>query len=291
MTEHTQQYHDLDQIEITFSRTFPSTTAVATRVRHRGWWYFCEYQLLSMRGWAGSILIAALGNPLVYLMAMGLGLGAAVGSHTGTVDGVSYLVFVAPALLVSTAVMSVMEEMSYPVLGGFLWSRTYYAAQATPLQPWQLALGHVVAVVMRFLLQATIFYLMMIIFDAAPSPWAWLTIGVGMLSAVSFGIPLMAFSATRETGEDGSITLIQRFVVMPMFLFAGTFFPLDVMPVYLHWIGWISPIWHGTQLARVASYGSLVPMWLVFVHLVFLMTTAGLGMWFAARAFNRRLSS
>ena len=291
MTDRTQHRHDLGYSEVTFSGALPAAAELAERVRRRGWWYFAEYVLTAMRAWLLSALVGAVGNPLVYLLALGLGLGAIVGERTGTVDGVAYLVFVAPGLLVSTVVMSVIGELGYPVLGGFSWNRTFFAAHATPLQPWQIALGHAAAVEIRFVAQSAIFYALMLAFGASPSPWGWLTIGIGALTAAAFGAPIMAFSASRESAGDGAFVLIQRFVVMPMFLFAGTFFPLEAMPGYLHWIGWISPIWHGTQLSRLASYGSAVPGWLVAVHLCFLAAMTAVGMWLAIRVFTRRLTS
>lgn len=291
MTDPSQHRHDLGHAEVAFSGTLPDPAELAARARRYGWWYFAEYTLSAMRAWLLSVLVAAFGNPLVYLLAMGLGLGAIVSERTGTVDGVPYLVFVAPGLLISTVVMSVIGEMAYPVLGGFTWNRTFYAAHATPLEPWQIAVGHAVAVLLRFVAQSAIFYALMLLFGSSPGAWGWLSIGIGALTAGAFGTPVMAFSASRESAGDGSFVLIQRFVVMPMFLFAGTFFPLEAMPSYLHWIGWISPIWHGTQLCRLVGYGSPVPGWLAAVHLCVLVAMTGVGMWLAMRVFTRRLTS
>lgn len=286
-----QHRHDLALPDIHYSGTLPPAAERAVRVQRWGSWYFAEYNLVAARAWLTSTLLAAIGNPVVYLLAMGLGLGAAVSAKTAAIDGVSYLVFVAPALLVSTVIMSVTAEMTFPIMGGFTWHRTFHAAHATPLEPRQIALGHLWAVLVRFVWQSAIFYLIMLVFSAAPGPWGWLTIPIGMMAAASFGAPLMAFSATREDGNDMAFPLVQRFIVMPMFLFAGTFFPLEAMPVYLRWIGWISPVWHGTQLSRVASYGSVQPVWLLVCHVLFLLATSIAGIWLAVRVFERRLRS
>lgn len=280
-----------DGIDVRYTGALPPAEVLAERVRRHGWWYATEYNLVAAKAWIVGIAAAAIGNPLVYLLAMGLGLGAAVNASTGTVDGVSYLVFVAPALLISTVVMSAMGETTHPVLGGFTWNKTFFAAASTPLEPRQIAGGFFAAILIRFVWQGTIFWVFMLIFGASPSPWSWLVVPIGVLAGASLAGPMMAFSATREDGMDPSFVLIQRFVIMPMFLFAGTFFPLEVMPVYLRWIGWVSPIWHGTQLARVASYASHVPWWLISVHLAFLLVTAAVGLWAATRVFRRRLTS
>jgi lipooligosaccharide transport system permease protein len=84
--------------------------------------------------------------------------------------------------------------------------------------------------------------------------------------------------------------MIQRFVVMPMFLFAGTFYPLESMPVYLQWIGWISPMWHGTQLARFVSFGLPLPGWQVAGHVLFLLAVLAVGTWLGVRNFIARLA-
>jgi lipooligosaccharide transport system permease protein len=80
-----------------------------------------------------------------------------------------------------------------------------------------------------------------------------------------------------------------RFGVIPLTLFSGTFFPLATLPAWLHWIGWISPLWHGTELSRVLSYGYEEPAWLSVVHVVYLVVFIVLGWWLARRLAVRRL--
>lgn len=281
---------DTGSVDVAFG-TKPLTAAQsARRTRSRGWWYYAEYDLRNMLQWLPSIAVAGIGSPIVYLVALGLGLGTMVTASVGTVDGVSYLEFVAPALLVSTVTMSVVAEMTYPVMGGFKWHRTYFGVQATPVKARDIALGHFAAVMLRFLAQGSIFYLFMLAFGATTSGWSWLAIFAGVLSAAAFGGPLMAYSAML-VDQEAHFALIQRFIVMPMFLFAGTFFPLAAMPGYLQWIGWISPIWHGTELARVAAYGAQLTEWQIAGHLAFLVGLAGVGLVIAVKAFERRLET
>lgn len=247
-----------------------------------------EYQLRVMRSYLSSMLVYAVGQPLLYMVAMGVGLGALVDRNQG-VGGVSYLVFVAPAIMLVTVTMSVTGELSYPVLGGFKWHKFYYAPHATALTPRQIGLGHFGAVIVRFLCQAGLFWLVMVLFGAAPSAWSWLTIPICVLTTAAFGAPIQAFSASLRDDGSGPFNVLQRFIIMPLILFSGTYFPLDAMPVYLRWIGWISPLWHGTQLARQASYGMASPIWLTTVHLVVLAGFAGAGTILAVRVYNRRL--
>lgn len=257
--------------------------------RRWGWLLYAEYRLTTMRAYLPTIVIRAIGLPLLYLASMGLGLGALVDSGAGGVDGVSYLIFVAPALLVSSVVMEATGEFTYPVMSGFKWQKHFYAAAASPLQPGQVALGEVVAVGLRFIAESVIFWLALLAFGAITSPASWLVILIAPLAALAFGAPLMAFSASQND-EGAQFAFIQRFIVMPMFLFAGTFFPLSAMPVYLQWIGWISPMWHGTQLARIVCFGMPNPWWLTLVHLAVLVVAAVAGTWITARVFTRRLT-
>lgn len=275
---------------VTFDSKPISVEETVLRTRRWGWWYFAEYQLSNMRQWLPSIAVAGIGTPLVYLLSLGLGLGTMVDSSAGTIDGVSYLQFVAPALLVATVTMGAMTEMTYPVMGGFRWHRIYFGAQATPVKARDIAVGHFAAAMVRFLGQGVVFYGFMVLFGAAPSQWSWLTVLIGVLCAASLGAPLMAFSAHMENAE-AHFALIQRFIVTPMFLFAGTFFELSSMPVYLRPIGWLSPIWHGTELARMATYGAQISPWMICGHLAFLVGTTAVGGWLTISAFERRLET
>lgn len=264
--------------------------AAQARVARRwGWWLYAEYRLASMRSYLQTIVLRAIGLPLLYLSSMGLGLGALVDSGAGGVDGVSYLVFVGPGLLVSAIVMEASGEFTFPVMSGFKWQKHFFAASAGPLAPGQIALGELVAVGLRFLVETTVFWLFLVLYGAVTSPWSVLMVLIAPLAALAFGAPLLAFAATQND-EGFQFSFIQRFVVMPMFLFAGTFFPLAAMPWYLQWIGWISPMWHGTQLARVVGYGMANPPWLTALHVLVLLVLIGVGTWLAIRIFTRRLT-
>lgn len=287
MTDTTQ---DLQQLAA--SGRVPPPEVMAARARRWGWWYFVEYWLRTAKAWAQSIIIYMIGEPLLYLIALGVGLGTLVDSGVGTVDGVSYLVFVAPALLISTVVMSTGGELTYPVMAGFKWDRLYYGPHATPVTPAQIGTGQFVGVMLRFVVQAAIFWAIMIAFGAVPRGVlvSALVIPIGVLSAAAFGALLQAYASTL-TDEGYQFAFVQRFVIMPMFLFAGTFFPLSSMPVYLHWIGWISPVWHGTQLARQVTYGAVEPVWLTIVHLLFLSLCTVVGVLWMRRSYTRRLGA
>lgn len=280
---------DVDSNHLAYSGAALAPSAQARVARQWGWWLYVEYRLTSMRAYLQTIAIRALGLPLLYLASMGLGLGALVDSGAGGVNGVSYLVFVGPALLVSSIVMEASGEFTYPVMSGFKWQKHYFAASASPLRPAQVVIGELVAVGIRFVAESVVFWLMLLLFGAVTSPWSWLVILIAPVAALAFGAPLLAFAATQRD-EGAQFAFVQRFVVMPMFLFAGTFFPLSAMPWFLQWIGWISPMWHGTQLARIVCFGMANPWWLTVLHIVVLLTSLAVGIWAAARIFTSRLT-
>ncbi len=278
----------LDTNALAYSGRALDAATQAASVRRWGWWFQAEWRLRSMKAYWTSVVGSALLTPLLYVLAMGIGLGSLVDANSGGIGGVAYLTFVAPGLLVSTVVMSGTNELSYPVMGGFKWQRLYYARATTPASPQQVALGELLAVFLRLLAEALVFYVVLVVMGAVTPGWSLLMVPVAGLAGMAFGAPLGAYAATIEN-EGPEFALIQRFVVMPMFLFAGTFFPLASMPVYLQWVGWISPMWHGTQLARAVGFGMPLSGGEVLGHLAFLVVLTTVGLWLAMRSFVKRL--
>src|SRR5690606_11013717 len=117
---------------------------------------------------------------------------------------------------------------------------------------------------------------------------SWLLPLVGMLGGLAFELPMLAYSASLKD-DAGQFAAVQRFVFTPLFLFSGSFYPLETLPSALHWIGWISPLWHASELGRVLSYGAPKPGWLVVVHLAVLLAFIVAGWLVARRTFTRRL--
>jgi len=263
----------------------------AARARRWGALYYAEQVLRVMKGYGWTIIMYGVGQPVAYLFAMGIGLATLVDTNSAAAfGGVSYLVFIAPALLISAAVMTAANEFTFPVMDGFKWRRVYYGPHASPLTPEQIAAGQIIAVTARFVLQSAIYFGVVALFGASPGPWGWVSILVATLAGLSFGLPLMAYAATIKD-DKGQFAMVMRFIVMPLFLFSGTFFPLDTLPLAVRWIGWISPIWHGTELGRVLSYGYKEAPLLTGAHVVFLLCLAVLGWVLTRRQFARRMAA
>ncbi|MBG6213338.1 lipooligosaccharide transport system permease protein [Cryobacterium sp. CAN_C3] len=271
--------------------TLAAAVAAAARTRRYGSWYVAEHRFRVMRSYAQTVLFTAIGSPLVYLYAMGVGLASLVDGNLGdnAVNGVSYLTFLAPALLASSAIAVASEEFTYPIMLGFKWNPTFFGMNATSIQPGQIINGIVISVAARMLLTCTIYYVFMLVFGAVPGALGVVAVLVALLTGLAFGVLVMAYTITLKD-DTGQLAMMQRFVILPMTLFSGTFFPLDLLPPYLQWIGWISPLWHGTELSRVFAYGMTEPIWLSLVHVLYLAALLAIGWVWARRLTVRRLN-
>ena len=273
------------------SQTLTAAVAAAARTRRYGSWYVAEHRFRVMRSYAQTVLFTAVGSPLIYLYALGVGLASLVDGNLGdnAVNGVSYLAFLAPALLASSAIAVASEEFTYPIMLGFKWNPTFFGMNASSIQPGQIINGIVISVAVRMLLTCAIFYVFMLVFKAVPGSLGFIAVLVALLTGLAFGALVMAYTATLKD-DTGQLAMLQRFVILPMTLFSGTFFPLDVLPPYLRWIGWISPLWHGTELSRVFAYGRPEPIWLSVVHVLYLAALLAIGWVWARRLTLRRLN-
>ena len=256
-----------------------------------GAWFVAEARLRNMRAYLRTIALTSFFNPLMYILALGVGIGSYIDRSSGGqgLEGVGYLTFVGPALLASAALTAAFEETSFPVMGGFKWTREFWAMNATPISARQVANGVLLAAFFRVVFTVLVFWACLAVFGAMPGRLAALSIPASVLAGLAFGAVIMAV-ASRLEEDDGWFAAINRLIIAPMFLFSGTFFPLERLPPALRWIGWISPLWHGTQLGRIAAFGLSEPAWLVAAHLAFLALLLALGLALSWSSFERRLS-
>ncbi|HXW32175.1 MAG TPA: ABC transporter permease, partial [Acidimicrobiales bacterium] len=224
--------------------------------------------------------------PVLYLAAMGLGLGSLVDRHVGGVDHVRYLVFLAPGLLAATAMQIGGTEATYPVMGAIKWQRTYYAQLATPLRLVDVLLGHLGWIAVRLVTVTVIYLGVMAAFGTVLSPWAVLAAPAGVLTGLAFATPIAAFAATQQ--REAAFTTIYRMALVPLFLFSGTFFPVTQLPGWLQALAHVTPLYHGVALCRDFSLGQLHPA-ADLVHAAYLLALVGIGVWAAMGTFRRRL--
>ncbi len=245
-----------------------------------------EHDLLVFRrGWH-SYLLSGLAQPFLYLVAMGIGLGLYVNRNGGLPGGVPYLNYIAPALLVTQAMMAAAFESAWPIMSKIMWDKTYLAALNTPLGAMDLLMGDLMWIAFRASLLSALFLAVIVLLGAASTPMVVLAVPVAVLTAIAFAAPIMAFTATQRS--DGGFNALFRFGITPLFLFSGTFFPIEQLPLFLQPLAWATPLYHGVAVARSLSLGQVEPLpWLV--HLGALVAFAVVGVVAGRITFRRRL--
>ena len=237
------------------------------------------------RTWRGSIFGRFL-SPLLFLLSIGLGLGTLVNKSAGGVDGVPYLQYVVPGIVAAQSMWMAMGESSYPVLGAIRWNMKYHAMLATPVGIDDILIGHLTYVAMQVTGATAIFIGVAALFGSFSSWWVLLCLPVTVLTGMAFAVPVFAFSATQE-GAD-SFNILFRFVMTPLFLFSGVFFPIDQLPALIRPIAWVTPLWHGVEADRSLALGS-PDFASVLGNAAYLLVVIAVGGWLARRAFTRRL--
>jgi lipooligosaccharide transport system permease protein len=246
---------------------------------------FGYFATVYKRTWRGSIIARFL-SPLFFLLSMGVGLGSLVDSTAGGVDGVPYLQFVVPAIVATQSMWVAMGESTYQVLGYIKWNMGYHAMLASPMRVRDVLAGHFLSVASHLTLATAIFMAVAALFGGFSSWWAVLCLPIAVLTGMAFVTPIFAFSA-RQEGDNG-FNILFRWIMTPLMLFSGTFFPIEQLPAWMQPLAWVTPLWHGVEACRSVSTGSvaLAP----FVgHVAVLAGYAAVGWWLAERAFTRRL--
>jgi lipooligosaccharide transport system permease protein len=253
-----------------------ATLTPAARVLQRNLWVY-------RRTWRGSILGSFL-TPLLYLTAMGIGLGALI---TREVAGVDYVAFLGPGILAATCMQTAVFESTFPVLGKISWRRNYEAMLATPLDVRHLVAGELLWVGFRVLTMSSVFLVVLTLFGIARWPSAILAVPAAILTGLAFSSVVIAFSATQRTGEGFSWMF--RFIINPLFLFSGTFFPLTQLPEAVQWAAALTPLYHGVSLVRGAVLADAGFLGAWPLHIAYLAGMLAIGAWLAHRLLKRRL--
>jgi hypothetical protein len=152
----------------------------------------------------------------------------------------------------------------------------------------QIAMGVFFNSLIRTIFTAVLYWLVMLAFGVLESPRAWLAIFTAVMAGAAFGAFMQALAGFLEN-ENVFFTIVERFIIMPLFLFSGTFYPLTNMPIFLQWIGWISPLWHATELGRWLTYGSEISTPMLLLHFIFLNSILIFGLIASRRIFTKRL--
>src|SRR4051794_20184326 len=265
--------------------TAPTTRGHRPAFRAPGQRKFEHSLLIYRRVWRGTIF-GTIVSPILFLTAMGVALGSLVPTMT-TFGGVPYLVFLAPGLMASTAMQTGTQESSWPLIAGFRWNKTFEAMVGTPQGVSDIVLGHLYWLIVRLGIVTGVFLIVSWLFGAITSPTAILAWPAAILTGLAFAMPMAAWTATRK--NEQSFSIIFRFILTPLFLFSGTFFPVDQLPPFLQTLAWFTPLFHGVALTRSLAIGQDLDPVILLVHTVVLVGLVVIGTLFAMRTFRKRL--
>ena len=238
------------------------------------------------RTWRGSV-VSSFVTPILYLLAMGVGLGSLVDENLGYgLDGVSYLTFLAPGLLVATAMQTGAAEGAWKVMAGMKWRETWKARLASPIGVPSLVLGHMIWSAARVLMVSVAFAIVMTAFQIAPLLQSFLAV----VPAFLVGVAMVAIttSFTVRLKSEAGLPMYFRFVVIPMFLFSGVFFPVSNLPDWLQPIALVTPMYHGVELARAIVVG-IPPAVAPAISVAYLLAWIIAGTYFAISPVRRKL--
>jgi lipooligosaccharide transport system permease protein len=245
-----------------------------------------EHSLLVYRRiWRGTFF-GTLVSPVLYLTAMGVALGSLVPTLT-TFGGVPYIVFLAPGLVAGQAMQTATQESSWPLFAGFKWNKTFEAMIGTPQGVRDIVIGHLYWLVVRIGIVTGVFLAVAFLFGAITSPTALLAWPAAVLTGIAFGMPMAAWTASRKTEQ--SFAFVFRFIITPLFLFSGTFFPIEQLPDQIEWVAWLTPLFHGVALTRSLAIGHDLNPIILGIHALVLIGLAALGTVIAFRTFKKRL--
>jgi lipooligosaccharide transport system permease protein len=193
-------------------------------------------------------------EPIFYLFSIGIGIGELVGDVTGPGGtAVDYTAFVAPALLAASAMNGAIFESTINIFFKLKYGKIYDAILSTPMKATDIAIGEITWSLGRGLIYSAAFLLVMGVMGLIESPWGILALPAAVLIGFAFAACGMAATTYMKSWQDFDMV---NLVVLPLFLFSATFYPLDVYPNFFQMLTQLSPLYHGVQLIRSLTLGS-----------------------------------
>jgi lipooligosaccharide transport system permease protein len=225
------------------------------------------------------IIFSGLFEPLFYLFALGVGLGGLVGAINAPGPApIGYAQFIAPGLLAASAMNGAVYDATYNIFFKIKYSKVYDAILATPLGPVDIAIGEITWSLLRGGLYATGFLLIMLVLGLISSAWAVLALPAALLIALGFAAVGMAATTFMRSWQDFELV---QLAILPMFLFATTFYPLSVYPEGVQWLVQCMPLYHGVELMRSLCTGTVG--WGLLANASYFVVMAILGFAVASR--------
>lgn len=234
-------------------------------------------------GWL--VILSGFFEPLFYLLGIGFGIGMLVGPVVGPGgQEISYQQFVAPALLASSAMNGAIMEATFNFFFKLNYNKTFTSILSTPLSPGDIAMGELAWALIRGGLYAIGFLVVIAVLGLIVSPWVILAFPAALLVGFAFGAVGMAATSFMRSWQDFDLINI---VVLPMFLFSATFFPITAYPPALQFIVQITPLYQGVNLIRSLSIGYITPV--LLVHVVYLTVMGIIGLVVTSRRLDKLL--
>ncbi|MDT7727493.1 MAG: lipooligosaccharide transport system permease protein [Actinomycetota bacterium] len=239
--------------------------------------------VVTSRSWL--MFVSGFFEPFFYLLAFQYGFGLLVKEVAGPGgQTMSYIAFVAPALLASSAMNGAVFDSTFNVFFKFRYAKLYDAMLSTPIGPFDIAIGEISWAVLRGGVYAVGFLGVMFAMGLVSSLWVLLLVPVALLLAFAFAAVGMACATfIRSPSQFDYIQL----AIMPMFLFSTTFYPLTVYPEPLRIVVQCFPLYHGIELMRGLSVGVFEAGMLG--HVAYLAVMAAIGVWATSRRLGNLL--
>ncbi|MGP5073675.1 ABC transporter permease [Arthrobacter rhombi] len=235
-----------------------------------------ERGLMATRTSNAAIMISGFVEPVLYLLSMGIGLGALIGTVQGPAGTpISYAAYIAPALLTVSAMNGALYDSTINVFFKMNYGKLYQNMLYTSLGPLDVALGEIFLALLRGFLYATGFTIVMAAMGLITTWWALLMVPASVL--IAFGFASIGMGVTSYIRTFQQLDWV-TFIMLPMFLFSATFYPLDVYPQAIQWMIQILPLWHGVELLRQLSVGAFGIMTVVHVLYYVLMIAGGMAL-------------
>jgi lipooligosaccharide transport system permease protein len=239
--------------------------------------------LVYKHGWL--MLFSGFFEPFFYLLSIGFGLGRLVGDVVGPGgQTIPYALFVAPALLAASSMNGAITESTFNFFFQLTYDKTFASILTTPMSPGDISLGELGWALIRGALYTIGFLVVMVLFGLARSPLILLTLPGALLIGFAFAAVGMAATSFMKTWQD--FDLIQL-VILPMFLFSGTFFPLDSLPEGLRIVVQLTPLYQGVDLLRGLTVGVIGPE--TVVHVAYLLVMGLVGLSIVSRRLDKLL--
>jgi lipooligosaccharide transport system permease protein len=252
---------------------------------------YAESEVIAYRRtWRGTVITSFV-NPVFFLAAMGLGLGQLVDGGTGQSLPIPFVPFVASGLIAANAMQNGASDGAFPVMAGVIWRKNFLGTITTPLGPTDIVWGRLIWGVGRLTFTLLVFVVIAVLFGALEIGPALLAIAPGVLTGIAFTSVITAWTLTRDDGR--SLSTLFRFAIVPMFLFSGTFFPISQLPDWLEPMAYVTPLFHGVELARKIALpgvnGSIVTDMSMWVHVAYLGVMTAVGIYLSIRFLDRRI--